>query len=251
MFITIDGVKIFYEVKGNGSSVVYVHGNFASSKWFEEVMDIPEMIVYAIDLPNFGNSDRIDQISIEVYANYLWKFTEVLKIQKPILVGHSLGGAVTLKCVIDHPNAFSGLILVDPAPANGLKTPENVYPILEGFKAHPEALEFSLTGTMPTRKDMAKVLVNEAMKMNPKAFSGNARVLEKYDYSERLKEIKIPVKILWGTLDPIVPKESLQKMSNEIPNAQFEILDGIGHSVMIENPQKFIDILVNFKNALR
>ncbi len=251
MFVQISGLKIFYEFKGKGMPVVYVHGNFASSKWFEDVMDIPEMEIYAIDLPNFGNSERIDSISIENYANYLWKFVESLKITKPILVGHSLGGAVTLKCTIDHPDAFSGLMLVDPAPADGLKTPENLYPVLESFRDHPEMLEFSLGMTMPGRKEKAKSLVDEAMKMNPKAFSGNARALENYDYSKNLKDIKIPVKILWGNLDSIVPKEKLEKMANIIPNGQFEILDGIGHSVMIESPKKFMEILVSFKDALR
>lgn len=251
MFIQINNVKIFYETKGAGIPVVYVHGNFASSKWFEDVMNIDGMKTYALDLPNFGSSQRVDQISIEVYADYLWKFVESLKISMAILVGHSLGGAVTLKCVLDHPNAFSGLILVDPAPADGLKTPENLYPVLENFKDHPEMLEFSLGMTMPTKKERAKTLVKDAMKMNPKAFSGNARALENYDYSKNLKEIRIPVKILWGNLDSIVSKEKLMKMANMLLNGQFEVLDGIGHSIMIEDPKKFIEILVHFKNALR
>jgi branched-chain amino acid transport system permease protein len=250
MFVQIDNVKIFYETKGNGMPVIYVHGNFASSKWFEDVMKIDGMKTYALDLPNFGNSESINSISIESYAQYLWKFIESLKISRPLLVGHSLGGAVTLKCVIDHPNAFSGLILVDPAPADGLKTAENLYPILESFKDHPELLEFSLANTMPTRKEKAKALIEDALKMNQKAFSGNARALEEYDYSQNLKDIKIPVKILWGSLDPIVSRESLEKMAKMIPNCQFEVFDNIGHSVIVENPKKFIETLVNFKNAL-
>ncbi len=250
MFVQIENVRIFYEANGDGMPVVYVHGNFASSKWFEEIMKIDEIKTYALDLPNFGNSDRIDSISIDVYTDYLSKFIESLKISRPILAGHSLGGAITLKCVVDHPDAFSGLILVDPAPADGLKTAENLYPILESFKNNPELLEFSLANTMPTRKEKAKAFVNDALKMSPKAFSGNARALERYDYSQNLKDIKIPVKILWGSLDPIVPKESLEQMARMIPNCQFELLDGIGHSVIVENPKKFIEILVKFKNAL-
>ncbi|MGC8590510.1 alpha/beta fold hydrolase, partial [Athalassotoga sp.] len=93
MFVQIENVRIFYETNGDGMPVVYVHGNFASSKWFEEVMKIDGIKTYALDLPNFGNSDRIDSISIEVYADYLSKFIESLKISRPILVGHSLGGA--------------------------------------------------------------------------------------------------------------------------------------------------------------
>ena len=250
MFVQIDNVKIFYETKGNGMPVIYVHGNFASSKWFEKVMDVPSSKVYAIDLPNFGNSGWIEEISIEKYSYYLWKFVENLKIEKSILVGHSLGGAVVLKCVIDHPENFSGMFLVDPAPANGLKTLEVVYSVLESFKNHPDFLEKSLEGIMPTKQEMAKILVEEGMKMNPKAFSGNARALEEYDYSQNLKDIKIPVKILWGSLDPIVSRESLEKMAKMIPNCQFEVFDGIGHSVIVENPKKFIETLVNFKNAL-
>jgi branched-chain amino acid transport system permease protein len=251
MFVQIDNVKIFYETKGNGMPVIYVHGNFASSKWFEKVMDVPSSKVYAIDLPNFGNSGWIEEISIEKYSYYLWKFVENLKIEKSILVGHSLGGAVVLKCVIDHPENFSGMFLVDPAPANGLKTLEVVYSVLESFKNHPDFLEKSLEGIMPTKQEMAKILVEEGMKMNPKAFSGNARALERYDYSKDLSKINIPVEVLWGTLDPIVSRNDLEKMVTLIPKAKFDLLEGIGHSLIVENPKIFTELLVKFENGLR
>lgn len=251
MFTTVDGIRIFYEVKGDGMPVVYVHGNFASSKWFEDVMDIEGLKIYALDMPNFGNSDGMGEFSIEKYAYYLWNFIQSLKIENSILVGHSLGGAVTLKCVIDHLEAFAGLLLVDPAPANGLKTSEIVFQVLESFKDHPDFLEKSLEGIIPSRKKMAKNFIKEAMKMDPIAFTENARALERYDYSNDLSKINIPVKILWGELDLIVPRNALEKMAHMIPNAQFEMLDGIGHSPIVENPKKFVEILMSFKDDLR
>lgn len=250
MFVEIDGKRISYEVRGEGKNLIYVHGNFASHCWFDEVMDIEGYKTYALDLPNFGDSDRINEFSIETYASYLWKFIKNLEIEKTILVGHSLGGAVVLKCALDHPKEISALLLVDPAPANGLKTPQENYPILKSFKRRADLLEAALASVMPTRKEMAKILVKEALKMNPESFTENARALEKYDYSDEISNLNIPVKIIFGTLDAIVPRNELEKMSTKMQNAELKILKGVGHSLMIEDPLKFKKIVKELGDAL-
>ena len=250
IFVEIDKKRINYEICGNGKPIVYVHGNFASHHWFDEVMDIDGFKAYALDLPNFGDSDRIEKISIDTYAEYLWKFIKALKIKKPILVGHSLGGAVALKCAIDHSKELSALILVDPAPARGLKTPEQNYPILESLKRRADLLEVSLMGIMPTQKKLARRLIKEALKMKPEAFTENAKALEKYDYSDKLSKLELPVNILFGTLDPIVPRTALEDMAKKIPNAKLTVIKGVGHSLMIEDTKKFKEMMEEFGHAL-
>lgn len=250
MFVEIDGKRINYETCGDGKPIVYVHGNFASHHWFDEVMDINGFKTYALDLPNFGDSDRIEKISIDTYAEYLWKFIRTLKIKNPILIGHSLGGAVALKCAIDHSKELSALMLVDPAPANGLKTPEQNYPILESLKRRADLLERSLMGIMPTKRGAAKHLTKEALKMKPEAFTENAKALEKYDYSGGLSDLELPVNILFGTLDPIVPRVALEDMAKRIPNAKLKIIEGVGHSLMIEDTKKFKEIVEDFSHAI-
>ncbi len=250
MFVEIDGKRINYEICGDGKPIVYVHGNFASHHWFDEVIDIKGFKTYALDLPNFGDSDGIEKISIEAYAEYLWKFIKALKIKKPILVGHSLGGAVVLKCAIDHSKELSALMLVDPAPANGLKTPEQNYPILKSLKRRADLLERSLMEVMPTKKSAARRLTKEALKMKPKAFTENAKALERYDYSDELSKLTLPVKILFGALDPIVPRAALEEMAKKIPNAEFNVIEGVGHSLMVENAKKFKEMVEDFGHVV-
>jgi len=247
-FVNTKFGKIRYLEHGNGDNVVvFVHGNFASAIWFKEMFKIfPDNFkAYALDLPNFGFSDHIDTVDIKTYSDSLQEFVMALNINNFILLGHSLGGAVVMKYAIDHTENLSKLILVDPAPVNGLKTPEESYPILELYKNNPELLEKSLKAIAPTYKNdkFFKIAVSEALRMNPKCFTENARALEKYDFKEDVKKINIPVFVIWGDKDIILSKEQMEETANSFINGHLIILEGIGHSPILEAPDEIVKII--------
>ncbi|MDK2887065.1 MAG: branched-chain amino acid transport system permease protein [Thermosipho sp. (in: thermotogales)] len=247
-FINTKYGKIRYLEHGNGNEViVFVHGNFASSIWFKEMFNVlPEKYkAYALDLPNFGFSDYVDKIDISTYADALNSFVEEIGLDSFILLGHSLGGAVVTKFLIDHKEKVKKLILVDPAPINGLKTPEESYPVLELYKNNPELLKAALKAIAPTYKNekFFDEAVSEALRMNPKCFTENARALERYNYENDVKDIATPVYIIWGDKDIILSKEQMEHTQKAFKNGKLFILKDIGHSPVLECPKEVLKII--------
>ncbi len=240
--------KIHYLKKGNGKkNVIFVHGNFASGRWFIPLMEkLPEneFNSYTLDLPNFGYSDELPrEVSIEKYADALKTFTDAMKINKFILVGHSLGGAVVMNFTIKYPEMVEKLILVDPAPVNGLKTPEESYPVLELYKNNPEILKAALKMIAPTytNEEFFNLVTADALRMQPKCFTENARALEKYDFTDAVKIYNGEVVVIYGDKDPILSLEQMEKTTNAFRNGKLFVLKDIGHSPVVEAPERVIE----------
>ncbi|PNR96948.1 alpha/beta fold hydrolase [Petrotoga olearia] len=246
-YVNVDGVKLYYEVSGEGNPVVMIHGNYASHRWFEKVKNIEGFKVYTPDLPNFGHSDRVKEIQIDTYAEYIKRFMDVLELNKVVLVGHSLGGAVAMSIAFRYPEKVEKLILVDSPSLKGLKTPEENYYVLNLLKNNRTLLKNSLKAMIPSSSDrkLLNHLTNDALLMNPKCFTENARALENYNYEETSKNYRGEVLFILGEKDTLITKN----MANEVvqsTNGKLEIIPDVGHSIIIEEPTTFIDIFKNF-----
>ncbi len=246
-FCTIRGKKIFYAQNGSGSPVLYIHGNLGSHLWYSRVMEIEGVLVFAPDLPNFGRSDGLDSSSIDIYADYMLAFADKLDRGPLTLVGHSLGGAVAMTMAVRKPALFSRMLLVDSCPVDGLITPEAHYPVIESYRNNKELLKKGLKAVTPSMNDDAFLdeLTVDAMEMNEASFSGNARALAEFGLSAETDRYTGSVLYLLGTLDPLISREKAEK-SVSFFEGRLETLEGIGHSVMVESPGLFIQILKEF-----
>ncbi|OAA31823.1 hypothetical protein AT15_03055 [Kosmotoga arenicorallina S304] len=251
-FVEINGKRIHYVQKNEKSekTIFFIHGNFASWRWFKPSLDIlpTEFRGIALDMPNFGYSDWIDEAKIETYAKYVSEFMKKLGTNKAIVVGHSLGGAVAQKVAIDNPEIVEKVLLIDPAPPSGYKTAPEVYAALELYKNNADLLKKALIGTMPTRPVdyFTDQLVSDALMMKPECFIENARALEEYDYKKELSKLEIPFKILVGKLDLIITEQMAREFEKVMKNATVEIIPDCGHSVNVEKPELFLQKLIDF-----
>jgi len=262
MFITVGGTKIHYEIGGNpsGEPVFFLHGNFGSWRWFQPVMERMEKSPYkgvALDLPGFGDSSKPERpISIDNYAREFSQFVQAFEKQGILLkpgqkikiVAHSLGGAVALQYAVDHPQKVEKMLLIDPCPVNGLKTPEEYYPILSTYRDNVGLLQTALGATIPSG-DPDKLLprlVDDALQMDKRAFTENARALERFNVQQRVQQFSFPVHILVGELDSLVTPELLHTTLLSIPQASLQIIENTGHSVPVEKPDRFLAILQDF-----
>ncbi|OQY09242.1 MAG: hypothetical protein B6I29_03795 [Marinitoga sp. 4572_148] len=154
--------------------------------------------------------DRIEKCDIDLYADYVKMFMDELKIETAIIVGHSLGGAVAQSLSFRYPEKSEKMLLIDSAPIEGLKTPEEYYPILEMilemYKGNKTLLKQALSGIMPENKDekFLDELTNEALLMKEECFTGNARALEKINYIELAKNYKNKVLFIVGKKDLLI-----------------------------------------------
>ena len=251
----IGGRATHYIAAGSGEPVVWIHGNTGSCRWFERVMDIPGYRHLAPDLPNFGRSASLEGVpDIAAYAEAVRAFMSALGAGKAIIVGHSLGGAVAMALAMAHPELAKALILVDSCAPTGLKTPETHYPILEMMRTNKALLAQAFRGgVMPTMKDEAlfQALVDDAMLMAAPAWSGNARALERFDRAAACGKFAAPVLVVRGEKDAIITEAMARETAAAFPAARLELLDGVGHAVLVEDPDRFKKLFVEFAASIR
>jgi branched-chain amino acid transport system permease protein len=260
-YVDVDGTSLFYleripEPKSEHDSaerpeaapILYIHGNTGCNLWFEHVMDIPGRRTIALDLPNFGRSDRIDEADIDRYASSVAGFIRELDLGSPVVIAHSLGGAVGIALAVNHPELVSRLMLADSAAPDGLTTPEEHYGIIELYRTSRSLMKKALAAVTPTLDDNAFLnrLADNAMLMNPTAFTGNARALERFDYTDRTQAYTGPVRVVVGRKDTIITEDMARRTADAFPSGELLVLDDVGHSVMVENPQEFVRLVTEF-----
>lgn len=250
--IEVAGKRVFYIERGQGPAVVFVHGNLGSSRWWPGVMDLAGYRTVALDLPNFGRSEPLDVADIDAYADALAGFIAALGLSKPVVVGHSLGGAVVMSLAARSPDLPRAIVLVDGASPAGLKTPEAHYPVIELYKTNRDLVRNGLQAVAPTMQDrrLLDELTDDGMLMAPLAFAGNARALERFDYRGRAGAFKGPVLVVWGRKDIIITEAMARETAAAYAPARLEIVEEVGHSVMVEDPARFKALLGGFLAGL-
>jgi pimeloyl-ACP methyl ester carboxylesterase len=255
--VHVDDRRIAFQEAGDGRPVVLVHGNFASKRWFSDLLAAPPAgaRLLALDLPNFGDSDPLGApITIAAYAEAVRGFAAALGLDRPVLVGHSLGGAVVLEAAAADPAAWSALVLVDGSAPEGLVTPEEHYPLLDLFKGNGPMLKQALAPLLASRQPADfDALVADGLRMHPDAFQGNARALDGLDLAPRLAAYGGRVLVLRGGLDPLITAEMAARTAAAFTGAtrvQLETWDDVGHSPATEAPERFAERLAALLHAL-
>jgi pimeloyl-ACP methyl ester carboxylesterase len=259
----VDGRRLAHHDVGSGRAVVLVHGNFASKRWYRELLSAPPTgaRLLALDLPNFGDSEPLGApITMAAYADALRGFAATLGLERPVLVGHSMGGAVVLEAAASDPEAWSALMLVDGSAPEGLTTPEEHYPLLELFKGNGPLLKQALAPLLASRRPPDfDDLIADALRMHPDAFSGNARALHDLDLAPRLAAYRGRVLVLRGGRDPLITAEMAASTAAAFSGAaagrgadhvQLETWDDVGHSPATEAPERFAARLAELLAAL-
>ena len=237
-----------YLESGYGWPVLLVHGNFASKSWWRELLadPPPNARLIAPDLPGFGESPGGEKFtpSITRYARSLTRFLDSLDVDHPIIFGHSFGGAVATELALSAPNRFPAMLLLSPAPLDGLYSPRYLDHIPESYRYDRHGLRRALERVMRTRvPPYLDDLVDEAQKMHPANFSGNARLLSEWNLNGRSRFYKNPVLVASGGRDTIVPPYSARATARSFPDGAYALLRNVGHSPQIEAPEKVRELL--------
>lgn len=237
-----------YEWSGEGEPVLLIQGNLAGKSWWREVMaePAPGYRYVAPDLPGFGESAKGSEFrpSIRGYARSLLLLLDHAGFGRASLVGHSLCGAVAMELVSQAPDRFSALMLVDSVSPAGLHTSSfYYYPYLRSLKGDRESLHRALQGAMSTRTPpYFEELVDEAARMHPASFSGNAQALDDWRAGEDLQWYGGPVKVMAGERDsltsPLIASETAATFRAADPVRIVHVPD-VGHSPQIEAPRSF------------
>jgi pimeloyl-ACP methyl ester carboxylesterase len=119
----IDGARIAYRVWGRADaaeSVVLIHGGAAHARWWDHVAPLlaADRQVIAFDLSGHGDSDHRDRYSLEGWAAEALALARLASSERPVIIGHSLGGVVALQAAMTSGNELGGIVIVDSPLVN-------------------------------------------------------------------------------------------------------------------------------------
>lgn len=253
-FIGIDGQRIHAMVHGTGPDLVLIHGSSGNLRDFPKALVerlATHFRVILLDRPGLGYSDDIGQngATISEQADVLRRAARTLGADKPIVLGHSYGGAVALAWATSHPEALAALVLLS-SPSNLWTTPlDPLYQLTSHPILGPLAIPVLTAFVADARIEaaIASVFEPQAPPVGYTSFIGSGLTLRRTTMRANAQQranlqaeiaalisnyrhISAATEILHGTADTIVStKIHSDLLVNQIKNARLTLLDGIGH----------------------
>lgn len=240
-FLKIDGAD-------SKDTLVFVHGMFGGLSNFDSLIDSLED--YTIFVPKIPLYDfKRSKLSIPMLGEWLRDYLDTMDIQNPILLGNSMGGHIVLEYVYKHPARVKAQILTG---SSGL-------------------LEYDFGSSFPRRKsreylrekanktfyeDLADdVIVDELVEVTndyKKILSllKLTRSTHSYSMEDKLGEMKQPSLLVWGKQDIITPPKVGQQFHELLPNSELKFIDKCGHAPMMERPEIFSKMTLDFLQKL-
>jgi pimeloyl-ACP methyl ester carboxylesterase len=260
-FINIDGVRLHYLDKGSGPPLLLIHGlagqmlNFTHSLLGRLARDFRVII---LDRPGNGYSVRPDDTlaPLSAQARVISRFCQALALERPVVVGHSLGGAIALALALEHPKQVGALALIAPVTHQ----PQHIPPPFDGLAigsallrrliawtlatplaiANRERALTTLFGPQPVPADFA-IRGGGLLSLRPCAFIGASTdvMAAEQDLARmpaRYSSLTMPIGILYGTEDRILdPALHAQGFAAKVPSTELELIEGGGHMILISS----------------
>jgi len=267
-FIDIDGANIHYVDAGAGPPLVLIHGlsgqhgNFTHSL-LERLKSNYRVII--LDRPGSGYSKRPRGASgaLAEQARTIARLIEALELERPLIIGHSLGGAIALAVAVNHPEQVAGLALLAPVTHQPDQVPPLFRPLvirspfMRSLVARTLATPLSIVnrdlvldaafGPQPAPRDYG-TKGGGLLNLRPTSFIGASHDLialtDENDLTARYGDIKVPVGILYGTADRLLdPTAHVKAVTAKLPDADCELIEGAGHMILICHADRCVQFI--------
>jgi pimeloyl-ACP methyl ester carboxylesterase len=265
-FVEIDGNRIHYVETGEGRPIVFVHGLGAQLHQFRHTLFNrfgPGYRLIALDRPGSGYSLRARGATgrLPEQAEIVRRFIDKLGLERPLVVGHSLGGAVTLTLALEHPEAISGIALLAPLThlEAGVREKAGLLYIRSRLRrwvmAYTVAIPTSLRYARQTLEFIfapqavpADYMVNGGgwLGLRPSHFHATSTdfVAVEEDLGrieQRYREIAMPAGIFFGAADRVIDMHIHgEPMKDKIVGLDLESVEGLGHMPQFAQPDRVI-----------
>lgn len=238
---------------GSGPAVVFCHGTPWSSRLWEPFADAltGEFTVYLWDMPGYGVSSKRDKdaVDLDVQGQV---FTDLLAhwgLERPHVVAHDFGGAVSLRALLLHDASYASLALVDVVALRpwGSEYFRLVADNADVFAAQPEAvhrgaLEAYIGGASHRGLSAAARGMLSAPWLGDEGQAAFYRQIAQADerftaeIEDRYHEIDIPVTLIWGSEDSWIPVDRAHRLAAMIPGCGVVIVADAGHLIQLDQP---------------
>lgn len=269
-FIQVNGVNVHYKIYGTGEPVLILLHGFGASlfSWHEVTTPLAEYgTVIAYDRPAFGLTERPlewegeNPYSQDAQVELVIGLMDALGVEKATLVGNSAGGTVSMLTAVKYPERIESLILVDPAVYAGGGAPAWIRPVL-GTPQMRHVGPLFARQIQAQGVEFIKTAWHDPRKISQATFDGYQKPLkvENWDkalweltlssresgLAERVKEFELPILVITGDDDRIVPTEQSLRLAEELPNAALAVIPQCGHLPHEECPDEFMQAVQDF-----
>jgi pimeloyl-ACP methyl ester carboxylesterase len=259
---TVDGRPALYGEAGDGLPLLFLHGWALGQHAYKR--SLKRLVhmgcrVYAPALPGFGGTADLpgDAFSLDGYAAWVGAFLDAVGVDEPVfLVGHSFGGAVAIQVAHAGPKRVRTLVLINSVGGSawsktgsvvksmaerpiwdwGIHFPGDILPLPQLTKVLPVILEDAIPNLL----------------RNPRAIWRVAQLARSADLTEELEDLRrqqVPVVVLWGEQDRIIPRASFDALCAAIGSSG-EVVSG-NHSWLLADPDSFGEVMTNIVEVAR
>lgn len=272
MYIKINNKNIYYEEKGKGETILFIHGTPTSAfLWRKQIEELSKKYhVLAIDLPGWARSEKPENFDfkLESYADIIKQFLDIIGENKIILSIHDLGGAIGMTFYSRYPQMVSKIILFDTfaylsfSQKAGWKV---LYEFLCGMPVvgsgihrliwYLSAKKSDIFATIAfyNKKLATKELVEEYRKLalnsefaDYKTFTTNGMDNIWGAVEKNSLKVKVPTLILWAENDMLFPTSAAQKLHQNIKGSVLKTIPKCGHWLQEEKPDEVNKYILEF-----
>lgn len=195
----------------------------------------------------FPDSDAVSLIghpegqpcySIEDYAAWLHKYVQGHGYADPVIVGHSMGGAVVQTYALNYPGGIKGLVLISTGAR--LRVRPDFLSALEALVYCPPSKfrEFMRRLYDRVPHEIRDVLTDKVVEVGARVFLNDYLVCDKFDIMDKVHQIDVPTLVICGTEDDTTPVKYSQYLASKIGGAKLVLIEGATHTVLLEKPQE-------------
>lgn len=270
-YIHVGNIKArYWDAPGGGTPVVLLHGIGASVEVWNTTFPAlgAHRRVLAVDLPGFGRSNKPEaSYTLSYLADFVHCFLDVMGVERATILGHSLGGGTALRFALDFPTRLERLVLIAPAALGRGGSPVLRLMSLPGVgellsRPSRAGTERFLKLAVNDPRAVTDEIIDTAFQLArlPGAQQAFLRTLRAQAnvLGQRktvfgpilagLSQVTAPTRVLWGQQDRIIPVAHAEA-ARAISGACVEVWDGCGHLPMIERPEQFNRLLLEFVGA--
>ncbi len=260
-FIEVDGLRIHYREDGQGPVIVLAHANFASlfmwEPWVAALKGQYRVIRFDMAAHGLTGPDKSGDYSLERSVKLLGLLLDALKVDKATLVGTSLGGTVSMRYTVGHPERVERLVLISPGSlesnVRGSSSPPNIPRAVNAIAlVTPKSLaRYMLTSNFGDKSKVTESLVDQWYVLwrrdgNRVALLDRLRQYVSGDVEKTIGSVRVPVLLIWGEKNKQVPVANayeFQKLLIGAPRVELKVLPGVGHMAVQEAPEETVRVL--------
>ena len=252
--VSIDDQPLYYRLSANDLTnrrppLLLIHGAGGTHMhWPAALRRLPDWNVYALDLPGHGKSAGPGCDSIGAYCDVVYSFVQASGLERVILAGHSMGGAIVQEFALHYPGRLAGIVLV------GTGARLRVAPaILEGIRSDFPATARTIADWVHdknTPEQLKRLYLRSVMENDPQIMYGDFYACDQFDRRADVGRIETPALVVCGSNDVMTPPKFSESLAQTLPHARLALIPNAGHMVALEAPEAVTAALVDFLRTI-